>query len=178
MSPKTVHPFLSAVQIAELNRKLGKQICSDYKSLLGPDEHVLIVITLKGALQFGADLVRELTIPIHIDFVRAASYGSGTKSSGKIELLKDLEVSTKGLHVLVLDEIVDSGRTLEFLSKKFQTQNPKSLRVCALLNKASRREVEVKVDYVGMEVEDKFLIGYGLDFDEKYRNLPDIAYLE
>lgn len=173
-----IHPFITSQEIDELNTKLAKMISQDYQKLLKPNEHLLVVITLKGALLFGADLVRKLTVPTHIDFVRLASYGSGTKSSGEVRFLKDIECSPEGKHILVLDEIIDSGRTWDFLKKRLGAANPQSLKICALLSKPSRREVDVSIDYLGREVEDKFLIGYGLDFNEDYRNLKDICYLE
>ena len=172
------HPFISEKEIDELNTKLAKAISADYQKILQPKETLLVVITLKGALLFGADLVRKLTIPTHIDFVRLASYGSGTKSSGEVRFLKDIESSPEGKHILVLDEIIDSGRTWDFLKKRIGAASPKSLKICALLSKPSRREIEVTIDYLGREVEDKFLIGYGLDFNEDYRNLKEISYLE
>ena len=173
-----LHPFLSAKEIDRLNDQLARRISSDYVKMPAPEEHLLVVVTLKGALLFAADLVRKLTIPVHVDFVRLASYGSKTVSSGEVRFLKDIESSPEGKHILVLDEIIDTGRTLDFLKKRLSAAGPKSLRICALLSKPSRREIDVAVDYVGQEVEDKFLIGYGLDFDEKFRNLKDIQYIE
>lgn len=173
-----IHPFLSVQEIDLLNTKLAESISSDYKKVLGPNEPLLVVLTLKGALLFGSDLIRKLTIPVHVDFVRLASYGAGTKSSGEVRFLKDIECSPEGKHILVLDEIIDSGRTWDFLKKRLGAANPRSLKICALLSKPSRREVDVKIDYLGKEVEDKFLIGYGLDFNEDYRNLKEISYLE
>lgn len=170
-------PFISKDQIANLNRTLGQRISKDYASLLGPEESLLVVVTLKGAMIFGSDLIREITIPMELDFVRLASYGSGTKSSGAVRFLKDMESSPEGRHLLILDEIVDSGRTLAFLTEHLKAFSPKSVRLCSLLSKPSRREVEVKLDYLGMEIEDRFVVGYGLDFGEKYRNLPDICIL-
>lgn len=170
-------PFISQDEIQKLNRNLGKQISSDYGSVLKPDESLLVVVTLKGAMIFGSDLIRHLTIPIELDFVRLASYGSGTKSSGAVRFLKDMESSPEGRHLLILDEIVDSGRTLAFLTEHLKAFTPKSVKLCSLLSKPSRREVEVKIDYLGKEIEDKFVVGYGLDFGEKYRNLPDICIL-
>lgn len=145
---------------------------------MAPGEELLIVTTLKGAFFFAADLVREITVPVHLDFVRVASYGSGTKSSGTVRILKDLETSPEGKHVLIVDEIVDSGRTLQFLVNRVQADNPRTVKVCSLLSKPSRREVEIDVSYLGEEVEDKFLIGYGLDYAEKYRNLRYVGYFE
>ena len=173
-----MNPFLSASQIEVLNSRLAESISSDYKKILGPNESLLVVITLKGALLFGADLLRKLNIPVHVDFVRLASYGSGTKSSGEVRFLKDIESSPEGKHILVLDEIIDSGRTWDFLKKRIGAANPKTLKIRALLSKPSRREVDVSIDYLGQEVEDKFLIGYGLDYNEDYRNLKEIFYLD
>jgi hypoxanthine phosphoribosyltransferase len=170
--------YLSSEKIQELNRKLGEQISRDYAKILGPDEEVYAVVTLKGALFFAADLLRHVTVPIKVDFVRLTSYGGGTKSSGTVRILKDIETTPTDQHILVLDEIVDTGRTLQFLCDRLNAQKPKSLKVCALLSKPSRREIEVDVDYLGTDVEDKFLVGYGLDHGERYRNLKDICYVE
>ena len=170
-------PFLKQEAIQTLVRGLGNQINLAYKPILAPNEDLLFVITLKGALFFGADLLRTLEFGARLDFVRLSSYGTGTRSSGSVRFLKDLEVSPNDQHVLIVDEIVDSGRTLHFLREHIQASNPKSLRICSLLSKPSRRELEVPVDYLGREVEDKFLVGYGLDFAERYRNLPDIFEL-
>jgi hypoxanthine phosphoribosyltransferase len=170
-------PFISKNEIETLNQKLGSAISSDYASILTNDESLLVVVTLKGAMIFGSDLIRHLSVPMELDFVRLASYGSGTKSSGAVRFLKDMESSPEGRHILVLDEIVDSGRTLAFLTEHLKAFSPKSIRLCSLLSKPSRREVDVKLDYLGREIEDKFVVGYGLDFGEKYRNLPDICIL-
>lgn len=178
MSEPKIVPYVTAEKLRELNRRLGKEISRDYAGKLAPGEELLIVITLKGAVFFAADLVREITVPCRVDFVRVASYGAGTKSSGTVRFLKDIEVAPEGKHVIIVDEIVDSGRTLKFLSARIQAAGPKSIRICALLSKPSRREVEVDVAYLGQEVEDKFLIGYGLDYAEKYRNMDYVGYLE
>lgn len=171
-------PYLTKHEIHELNEALATRIESNYKSLLEPEEEILAIVTLKGAMYFSADLLRLINLPIRMDFVRLASYGSGTSSSGRVRFLKDVEHRPEGRHVLVLDEIVDSGRTLDFLIRRLEADRPKSLRVCTLLDKPSRREVDVNVDFVGQSVEDRFLVGYGLDHDEKYRNLPDIYALD
>lgn len=176
--PMRLVPYLDQKKIQELNAGLGKRISDDFKKLLEPDESVLAVVTLKGAMFFGADLLRHLTIPLELDFVRLASYGAGTSSSGQVRILKDIESSPEGRHVLLLDEIVDSGRTLDFLYSRIRAQSPKSVKIAALLSKPSRREVNVGVDYVGLEVEDKFLVGYGLDLAERYRNLDGIYSME
>lgn len=170
-------PFINQAQISEMTKKLGNQISQDYQKLLSQDESLLVVVTLKGAMIFGSDLIRELKVPMELDFVRLASYGSGTRSSGAVRFLKDMESSPEGRHILVIDEIVDSGRTLAFLTEHLKAFSPKSVKLCSLLSKPSRREVEVKLDYLGTEIEDKFVVGYGLDFGEKYRNLPDICIL-
>lgn len=170
-------PFISQTEISDLNKRLGAEISKDYFATLSKDESLLVVVTLKGAMIFGSDLIRNLTVPMELDFVRLASYGSGTKSSGAVRFLKDMESSPEGRHILVLDEIVDSGRTLSFLTEHLKAFKPKSVKLCSLLSKPSRREVEVKIDYLGREIEDKFVVGYGLDFGEKYRNLPDICIL-
>ena len=173
-----LHPFLNSEQIDKLNSKIAESISKDYQKILAPNEPLLVVITLKGALLFGADLIRKLTVPVHVDFVRLASYGAGTKSSGEVRFLKDIESSPEGKHILVLDEIIDSGRTWDFLKKRIGAANPKSLKIAALLSKPSRREIDVTIDYLGQEVEDKFLVGYGLDYNEDFRNLREIGYLE
>ena len=173
-----LHPFITAREIDTLNRDLGEQISRDYKELMKKDEELMIIVTLKGALLFAADLIRHITVPVKLDFVRLASYGSGTKSQGTVRILKDIEINPENQHLLVVDEIVDSGRTFKFYADRLRSQNPKSLKLCALLSKPSRREVEIEVDYLGQEVEDKFLVGYGLDFNEQYRNLKEIYYVE
>lgn len=167
-------PFLSAEKIAALNQQLAQRINTDYSKVLAKDEALWIIVTLKGALFFAADLVRLIEHPVYVDYVRLASYGSGTESTGQVRFLKDIEKSPQGQHLLVLDEIVDSGNTLAFLEERLQAQGPKSVKFATLLSKPSRRKVQVKVDYIGLEVEDKFLVGYGLDFAEKYRSLKDI----
>lgn len=170
--------YLTEAEIQSINKDLGKRISAAYADILKPGEELLLIVTLKGAVFFAADLARELTIPTTIDFVRAASYGAGTKSSGTVRILKDVESPLEGQHVLILDEIVDSGRTLQFLIERVKASNPKTVKVTSLLSKPSRREVQVKVDFLGKEVEDKFLVGYGLDYAEKYRSLKSICYVD
>lgn len=178
MAESQLHPSISQAKIQALVKTLAAKISEDYKTLLEPNEDLLFVITLKGALFFGADLVRNISVPSQIDFVRLSSYGKGTQSSGTVRFLKDLEASPQGRHVLIVDEIVDSGRTLQFLRKHIEASNPKSVRICSLLSKPARREVDVVVEYLGAQVEDRFLVGYGLDHAERYRNLPDIYELK
>jgi hypoxanthine phosphoribosyltransferase len=171
-------PFLSEKEIQDLNGRLAARINDDYSKILQPGEELVVVVTLKGALFFAADLLRLIKVPTRIDFVRLSSYGPGTSSSGTVQLVQDLSQPTQGLHILVLDEIVDSGRTLAFLFDRIQNQKPKTLKLCSLLSKPSRREVEVGIDYLGTEVEDEFLVGYGLDYGERYRSLKDISVLD
>ena len=173
-----LHPFITAREIDLLNRELGEQISRDYKELMKPGEELLVIVTLKGAMYFASDLTRYITVPMKLDFVRLASYGAGTKTTGNVRILKDIESNPENQHLLVVDEIADSGRTLKFYGERLLSQNPKSLKLCALLSKPSRREVEIEVDYLGKDVEDKFLVGYGLDFNEHYRNLKEIYYVE
>lgn len=172
-----LRPFLTAAEIQKVVTRLGAKLNADYEPILGGSE-LVFVVTLKGALFFAADLLREVQLPARIDFVRVASYGSGTKSSGNVVMTKDTESPLADRHVVVLDEIVDTGHTLAFILKRVTEAGPRSVKVCTLLSKPSRREANVPLDYVGMDVEDKFLVGYGLDYDEKYRNLKDIFTLE
>jgi hypoxanthine phosphoribosyltransferase len=126
---------------------------------------------------FLSDLVRHLQIPVRIDFVRLASYGAGMKTSGRVEITKDVEVPLEGSDVLIIEDIVDSGRTLQFLRDRLILANPRSVKICALLDKKSRREVKIEVDYLGIEVDDVFVVGYGIDLNESYRSLPEIYYV-
>ncbi len=142
------------------------------------DDRPLLVCVLKGAFVFLADLTRRLEMRHEVDFMEVSSYGAGTKSSGVVRILLDLEQNIEGRHVLIVEDIVDSGRTLQYITRNLQTRKPASLRVCALLSKPSRREVNVPLDFVGFEVPDEFVVGYGLDFGEEYRNLPFVGVLK
>lgn len=144
----------------------------------GDDDRPLLVCVLKGAFVFLADLTRHLEVRHEVDFMEVSSYGAGTKSSGVVRILLDLEQNIEGRHVLIVEDIIDSGRTLQYITRNLQTRRPASLRVCTLLSKPSRREVEVPLDFVGFEVPDEFVVGYGLDFGEEYRNLPFIGVLK
>ena len=166
-----LHPLLSREQIASIVKDLADRISKDYAG-----REIILVCVLKGAFMFLSDLVRHLQIPVQIDFVRLASYGSGMKSSGDIEITKDVETPLEGKDILVVEDIIDSGRTLLFLKERIALANPRSVKICALLDKKARREVEVEGDYVGKEIEDVFVVGYGIDFNEDYRNLPEIYY--
>jgi hypoxanthine phosphoribosyltransferase len=153
-------------------RELGAEISQEYE---GRD--LLLVGVLKGAVFFMADLMRELTIPCEIDFMAISSYGAATDSSGVVRILKDLDANIAGRDVLVVEDIIDSGLTLSYLMRSLKARKPASLEICALLTKPERREIEVPVRFVGFEIPNKFVIGYGLDFAERYRNLPYVAVL-
>ena len=165
--------LFSRDRIAQEIKRLGREICNDYK-----DQEIMLVGVLKGSFLFIADLARELDIPTVIDFVRLASYGSGTQSSGIIEFRKELEMSIRDRNVIIVEDIVDSGYTLECLYNKLLLQEPRSLKICTLIDKRARREVDIEADYIGMTMEDGFIIGYGLDHDEQYRQLPDIYVVD
>lgn len=152
---------------------MARRISSDYK---GRD--LVLVGVLKGAFIFLADLVRQLTIPVKVDFVRAASYGSGATSSGKIELTKKIDIDVEGKDLLIVEDIVDSGLTLDYLIDYLKKLKPKTVRVCTLLDKSERRQSRVKVDYACHAVGQGFLVGYGLDYDEAYRELSEIYHLK
>jgi len=153
-------------------RALGKDISRDYA---GRD--LLLVCVLKGAVFFAADLMRHVDIPCELDFMAVASYGSATDSSGVVRILKDLEAPIEGRHVLIVEDIVDSGLTLQYLLRSLGARNPATVEVCALLTKPARRKVDLPVRYVGFEIADCFAIGYGLDHAERFRNLPYVAAL-
>jgi hypoxanthine phosphoribosyltransferase len=153
-------------------RELGAEISRDYA---GSD--LLLIGVLKGAVFFLADLMRQIEIPCEVDFMAVSSYGSSTDSSGVVRILKDLDAPLEGRDVLIVEDIVDSGLTLQYLMRTLQTRGPASLEVCALLTKPERRKVETPARYVGFEIPDKFAIGYGLDYAERYRNLPYVATL-
>jgi len=152
--------------------ELGEEISTDYA---GRD--LLLIGVLKGAVFFMADLMRNLTIPCEIDFMAISSYGAATDSSGIVRILKDLDINIEGRHVLIVEDIIDSGLTLSYLMRNLESREPASLDVCCLLTKPERREVDVPVRYTGFEIPNKFVIGYGLDFAERYRNLPYVGVL-
>jgi len=153
--------------------ELGAEISSDYQ---GRD--LLLIGVLKGAVFFMSDLMRHLTIPCEIDFMAISSYGDSTDSSGIVRILKDLDINIEGRDVLVVEDIIDSGLTLSYLMRNLEAREPASLEICALLTKPDRREIEVPVRYVGFEIPNRFVIGYGLDFAERYRNLPYVGVLD
>ncbi|HVN62871.1 MAG TPA: hypoxanthine phosphoribosyltransferase [Gaiellaceae bacterium] len=153
-------------------RELGEEISADYA---GRD--LLLIGVLKGAVFFMADLMRRLTIACEVDFMAISSYGASTDSSGVVRILKDLDINIEGRDVLVVEDIIDSGLTLSYLIRNLEARDPASLEVCSLLTKPDRREIDVPVRYVGFEIPNRFVIGYGLDFAERYRNLPYVAVL-
>jgi hypoxanthine phosphoribosyltransferase len=164
------------VQPDELSRRvreLGRQISADYA---GRD--LLLVGVLKGAVFFLSDLMRHIDVPCEVDFMAVASYGSATDSSGVVRILKDLDVALEDRHVLIVEDIIDSGLTLQYLLRSLGARNPASIEVCALLTKPERRKVALEPRYVGFEIPNRFVVGYGLDHGERYRNLPYVAVLE
>jgi hypoxanthine phosphoribosyltransferase len=161
--------IISREAIANRIKELAAQISRDYA-----DKNPLLVGILKGAFIFLADLARALDFPVQVDFVRLRSYGAGTKTSGEVHITKDVETVIKDRHVLVVEDIVDAGLTLDFLLNHLASYQPASLKICCLIDKKERRQVEVPIDYVGFPIEKGFLVGYGLDSGEKFRTLPDI----
>jgi hypoxanthine phosphoribosyltransferase len=154
--------------------QLGREINATYTD----DDRPLLVCVLKGAFMFLADLVRHLEMRHEVDFMEISSYGAATVSSGVVRILLDLAQNIDGRHVLIVEDIVDSGRTLDYITRNLETRGPASLRVCTLLSKPERREIDVPLDFVGFDVPDEFVVGYGLDFAEEYRNLPFIGVLK
>ena len=165
--------LLPREEIASTVRRLASAISADYR-----DKGPLVLGILKGSFVFLADLVRQLDFPLEVDFMRLSSYGSGRQTSGRVNVVQGLRSLVRGRHVLVVEDIVDTGLTISFLMDYLKKKRPASLRLCALTEKPSRRRATVTIDYLGVSLPDKFLVGYGLDCDEKYRNLPDISYLE
>lgn len=167
--------LFSAEQIHKRVEELGAQITQDYKG-----KEPLIVVVLKGSTIFAADLIRAIGLPIRLDFISTSSYGNSTESSGVVKILKDVEESLEGKDVIIIEDIVDTGLTLTYLVRTLQLRNPASLKVCSLLDKPSRRKPEstVKVDYLGYSIDDHFVVGYGLDYASRHRNLPYVGVLK
>lgn len=153
--------------------EIAKQIGEEYKN-----KEITLICILKGSIFFTVDLARRINEDVKIEFIRVSSYGEGTESTGEIKMKLDLKDSIQGKDVIVLEDIIDTGRTLSYLIEYLKMKNPNSVKLCALLDKPERRVKEVKVDYTGFQIPDKFVVGYGLDWDEKYRNLPYIGYIE
>ena len=165
--------YFSAEEIDKIVKRLGKQISEDYK-----DKNLLLVSILKGSVIFMADLMRSIDIPCRIDFMSVSSYGSGIKTSGIVKIQKDLDLNLEGYDVLIVEDILDSGKTLYYVRDMLRTRNPASIRICTLFDKPDRREADIHADYSGTLVPDEFIVGYGLDYDERYRNLPYIGVLK
>lgn len=168
------HILISQEQIGARVQALGQQIEKDYAA----NQDLLLVGVLKGCMTFMVDLARAIDLPLAIDFIAVSSYGKSTESSGVVRLLKDLETDITGRHVLIIEDIIDSGLTLAYLRSQLLRRGPASLRICALLNKPDRRTADVPVDYIGFDIPNEFVVGYGLDYDERYRNLPYIGVLK
>ena len=169
-----LQPLFTPQEIKVAVERLAQEIQRDYQS-----KNPLLLSVLKGSFMFMADLIRNLDMPLEVEFVALSSYGRGRKqSSGKVEVVRDLRTSIKGRHVLVIEDIVDTGITLSFLLKYLQLKKPASLKVCVLFDKAPRRQVPVPIDYLGFSIPDVFVVGYGLDYDEKFRHLPGLYFLK
>ena len=165
--------LLSEEELKEIIKRLGKQITEDYK-----DKNLLVVSVLKGSVMVMADLLREIKIPCRIDFMSVSSYGSGTKTTGSVKIIKDLDIDLAGFDLLIVEDILDSGVTLSNLKEILLTRDPASVKICTLLDKPDRRKADIKADYIGAQIPDAFVVGYGLDYDEKYRNLPFVGVLK
>jgi hypoxanthine phosphoribosyltransferase len=171
--PELGEVLVSAEELQRRVVELGEQISSDYAG-----RPLLLIGVLKGAMFFLSDLMRYIDIPVEVDFMAVASYGSATDSSGVVRILKDLDAAIEGRDVLIVEDIVDSGLTLQYLLRNLGSRNPRSLEVCALLTKPKRRKVDLPTRYVGFEIADRFVVGYGLDYAERHRNLPFVAVME
>ena len=165
--------WITEEELQQKVKELGAQISEDYK-----DKNLLMVSVLKGSVVFMADLMRAITIPASIDFMAVSSYGAGTKSSGVVRILKDLDTPLENVDLLLVEDILDSGNTLSYLREMLGDRGPRSIRIATLLDKPSRRVANIKPDYRGFEIRDEFVVGYGLDYNEKYRNLPFIGILK
>ncbi|MCF7914964.1 MAG: hypoxanthine phosphoribosyltransferase [Spirochaetaceae bacterium] len=165
--------LFSAEELEKRVRELGKQITAEYQG-----KELLVIGVLKGANVFLADLIRHIELPLEIDFIAAASYGSSTESSGVVRLLKDLDYPIENRHVLLVEDLIDTGLTLHYLAENLKARQPASFQICTLLDKPERRKVSMEVDYKGFDIPDEFIVGYGIDFNQKYRNLSYIATLK
>ena len=168
-----VRVLLTEEEVDKKIQEIGEQISKDYAG-----KQVHLVCVLKGGSFFMCELAKRITVPVSLDFMSVSSYGADTKSSGVVKIVKDLDEPLVGKDVIVIEDIVDSGRTLSYLLDMLQDRGPKSMRLCTLLDKPDRRVVDVKVDYTGFQIPDEFVVGYGLDYDQRYRNLPFIGIVE
>lgn len=165
--------LVSEEELQAINARLGAQITRDFK-----DKNLLVVGILKGSVYFMTDLTRYIDLPLKLDFLAVSSYGSGTRSSGAVKIVKDIDIDLAGYDVLLIEDILDSGRTLDYVSRMLETRGANSISICTLLDKPARRVVDLTPDYVGCDVPDEFVVGYGLDYDQEYRNLPYIGSLK
>jgi len=165
--------LLDEEQIYEVVKKIGTQISKDYEG-----KNLLLISVLKGSVVFMADLMRAITIPCKIDFMVVSSYGDKAVSSGTVKIIKDLDINLSGYDLLIVEDILDTGRTLKSLMEILKTRNPNSVKICTFLDKPDRRAVSLSADYMGTQIPDEFVVGYGLDYDEKYRNLPYLGILK
>ena len=165
--------LLSEEELRTRVAELGAQLSRDYEG-----KNLLMVSVLKGSVAFMADLMRAISQPAEIDFMVVSSYGSGVKSSGVVKIVKDLDINLEGKDILIVEDILDSGMTLDYIKGMLLDRNPASIRICTLLDKPARRKADLQADYVGFTVPDEFVVGYGLDYDERYRNLPYIGILK
>ncbi len=170
---ETVREMIPEADLNARIAELGAQISKDYEG-----ESVYLICILRGAAPFACELAKRITVPVTIDYMTTSSYGSGTVSSGEVRIKSDVEIPVDGRNVLIVEDIIDSGNTLHYLLDVFKNRNAKSVRLCTMLDKPERREVDVDVDYVGFTIPDEFVVGYGLDYDQKYRNLPYIGVVE
>ncbi|RLB53185.1 MAG: hypoxanthine phosphoribosyltransferase [Deltaproteobacteria bacterium] len=168
-----ISTLIDADKIAARVREMGAQITKDYVGM-----EIVLVPVLKGSFVFAADLAREIDLPVAIDFLGLRSYGDGTKSSGIVQITSDLTKPIEGKHVIVIEDIVDTGLTMQYLFENLETRHPASVKLASLLHKPARAKVDIEIDYLGFTIEDVFVIGYGLDFAERYRNMPFIGVLE
>ena len=168
-----IRELISEKDIAKRIVELGAQVSEDYQG-----ESVFMLCVLKGGVYFTTELSKRMSVPVSLDFMAVSSYGMETESSGVVKIIKDLDESIEGKNVLVVEDIIDSGRTLSLLLENLRQRNPKTLKLCTLLNKPARRVTDIQVDYVGYEIPDEFVVGYGMDYAQKYRNLPYIGVVE
>jgi hypoxanthine phosphoribosyltransferase len=169
----TLKKLFDKEEIQSAVKRLAEDITHDFD-----DEELVLVSVLKGSFMFISDLMREIRNPVVVDFIRASSYGSGTATSGQVTLTKDLETDIAGRNVIIIEDIIDSGLTLTAIRELLLARKPRSLKICALVDKRARRKVEIEGDYVGFSIEDGFIVGYGVDYAERYRNLPAIYVVE
>ncbi len=172
MSEK-ISVLIDETTVDEKIKEIAEQISKDYEG-----KSITLICILKGSVFFVCELAKRITVPVTLDFMSVSSYGSGTESSGRVKIVKDLDESIEGKDILIVEDIIDSGRTLSHLMTLLKARNPKSIKLCTLLDKPERRVVSVDVDYTCFEIPDKFVVGYGLDYDQKYRNLPYVGVVE